>query len=419
MDRVVFKVHFTTSSPRKWWSQEEAVNADNEADLASEKRLRDEHRVVSRRIHILGAGSLGTFIAHALAGIPNRPPITLLLHQRKQLLLDSQRDWERQGTIEVKTDDLSDVRKDFDLERLMPLWKLAPQPPTDDDTIHNLIVAVKGPRVMPALLSVSHRLNRRSTIVFLQNGMGILDEVNQHLFKDAETRPNYVLGIVTHAVQAEGPFAIRHRVMGTTALAIVPRFPLERSSAGGGKRKEVWAPTSRYLLRTLTRTPVLAAVGFSPTDLTLLQLEKLVVSAVMDSLTVMFDCKNGALLFNVAVTRVMRLLLSEISLVIRSLPELQGVPNVNMRFSPERLESMIVSIAATTAGHLSTLLKEVRAGNETEIDYTNGYLIRRGEEIGIKCVMNYMLMQMVKGKRIIVKDELFGPLPMDRSMGQA
>lgn len=396
-----------------------ASNADDEVDVASEKRLRDEHRVISRRIHILGVGSLGTFIAHALAGIPNRPPITLLLHRRKQLLLDSERDWERQGTIEVITDGMSDVRRDFDVERLLPVWKLVRQAPTDEATIHNLIVAVKGPRTLSALSSVSHRLNHRSTIVFLQSGMGVLDEVNQKLFEDAETRPNYILGIVTHAVYTVGPFSVRHSGMGTTALGVVPRFPLEPSSAGPENRKEVWAPTSRYLLRTLTRTPVLAAVGFSPTDLMLLQLDKLTVIAVMDSLTVMFDCKNGHLLFNDAVTRVMRLLLSEISLVVRSLPELQGVPNLHMRFSPDRLESMIVSIATTTAEQLSTMLKEVRAGNETEIDYTIGYLIRRGEEIGIKCVMNYMLMQMVKGKRIMVNKELYGQLPMDRSVGQA
>lgn len=418
MGRAVFKVYFTTSRPRKWWSQEEANKADEEVNAALEEKHRDGHRVISRRIHILGVGTLGTFVAHALAGIPNRPPITLLLHRRKAWD-DWQRERERQGTIEVTTDGMSDVRRDFDVERVTLSSKLVRQPPRDEDTIHNLILAVKGPRTLSALASVSHRLNQRSTIVFLQNGMGILEEVNQNLFRNVETRPNYILASVTHGIYLQKPFSVRHLGMGTTALGVVPRFPPERLPDGAGKRKDVWAPTSRYLLRTLTRTPVLAAVGFSPTDLMLLQLDKLAASAVIDPLTVMFDCKNGDLLFNGAVDRVMRLLLSEISLVIRSLPELQGVPNVQMRFSPDRLESMIVSIATMTTEKISVMLKEVRAGNETEIDYINGYLIKRGEEIGIKCVMNYMLMQMVKGKRIMINKEVYNQIPMEGSTGQA
>ncbi|KAA6408156.1 MAG: 2-dehydropantoate 2-reductase [Lasallia pustulata] len=405
-----------TSPARKWWSQGEADIADDEPNAELQKKHWDEHPVISRRIHILGVGTVGIFVAHSLAGIPNRPPITLLLHRRK-LWIDWHQDTERPETLEVITEGMSDVRKNFDVERVMPSWKLVREPPADEVTIHNLIVTVKGPRVLSALSLVSHRLNQRSTIVFLQTGMGILDEVNEKLFKDVETRPNYILGLLTHTLYPEEPFSVTHARLGTTAFAFVPRSPLERAPDGAGQRKDVWPPTSRYLLRTLTRTPVLAAVGFSPTDLTLLQLDKLTANAVIGPLTVMFDCKNGDLLFNNSVSRVMRLLLSEISLVIRSLPELQGVPNVQMRFSPDRLESMIVSIATMTAENLSGMLREVRAGNETEIDYINGYFIKRGEEIGIKCVMNYMLLQMVKGKRIIVNKEVYSQLPLEGFLG--
>ena len=35
---------------------------------------------------------------------------------------------------------------------------------------------------------------------------------------------------------------------------------------------------------------------------------------------------------------------------------------------------------------------------ETEIDFINGYIIARGEELGIKCVMNFLIQQLVAGK---------------------
>ena len=75
--------------------------------------------------------------------------------------------------------------------------------------------------------------------------------------------------------------------------------------------------------------------------------------------------------------------------------------NVNMRFDTLRLERYVFSIAKKTAGNYSSMLQDVRESRQTEIDYLNGYIVRRGEEMGFHCVMNYMLMHMVKGKNKI------------------
>jgi len=109
------------------------------------------------------------------------------------------------------------------------------------------------------------------------------------------------------------------------------------------------ALSSRYLLRTLTRSPILACAAFPTLDLLQLQLEKLAINAIMNPLTALLDLPNGRLLHNHTLSKVQRLLLAEISLVLRSLPELEGVPNVRMRFSPERLETLTMSMTAKTA----------------------------------------------------------------------
>jgi 2-dehydropantoate 2-reductase len=94
----------------------------------------------------------------------------------------------------------------------------------------------------------------------------------------------------------------------------------------------------------------------------------------------------------------MRLLLAEISLVLRSLPEFEGVPNVRMRFCPKRLEALVVSVAAKTAQNSNSMREDVRKGRVTEVEYINGYVVKRGEEMGVKCVLNYLVMQLVLGK---------------------
>ena len=108
-----------------------------------------------------------------------------------------------------------------------------------------------------------------------------------------------------------------------------------------------------------------------------------------------------------------RLLLAETSLVIRSLPELKGVPNVNSRYSPDRLESAVVGIATKTAENVSSMLQDVRAHKRTEIDYINGYIVRRGEEMGLKCITNYVVMQLVKARGGMVQKAAKEMLPDD------
>ena len=417
--RGVKSLSFSTSHSALWWpdSQDdfEYSEINNGASTAESAHavVRGEpqiHRVLDSRVYILGIGNIGKLVAHSLAGIPNPPPITLLFH-RSGLL----QDWKAQGEeLDLVTQGISLKRKGFQTELAIPLDHVGSVTREQSSAIQNLVVAVKGPRTVAALSTIAHRLDRESTIVFLQNGMGILDEINDKIFPSLESRPNYMLGIISHGLHEVSTFKSIHAGIGTTALGLVPRYDShDHHTTGNPRRSHPGLPaSSRYLLRTLTRTPALAAVGFHPTDLLQLQIEKLAVNAIINPLTVMFDCKNGDLRYNFAITRVMRLLLSEISFVIRSLPELQDVPNLRVRFSPERLEQLVIGIAEKTALNDSSMLQDVRLGKNTEIDYINGYIVRRGEALGIRCVMNYMLLQMVKGKSQMTDKKVHSLLPI-------
>ena len=156
--------------------------------------------------------------------------------------------------------------------------------------------------------------------------------------------------------------------------------------------------SSRYLLRTLTRSPILACAPFPYLDLLQLQLEKLAINACLNPVTTLLNIRNGAILSNTSLNRVHRLLLAEISLVIRNLPELAGLSGVRVRFSPERLETLLTGVAQKTAENSSSMREDVRRGKNTEVEYINGYIVKRGEQQGVKCVLNYLIMQLVLGK---------------------
>lgn len=107
----------------------------------------------------------------------------------------------------------------------------------------------------------------------------------------------------------------------------------------------------------------------------------------------------------------MRLLLSETSLVLRSLPELAHIPGIATRFDPGRLETLVVRVASKTKDNVSSMLADVRAGRRTEVEYMNGWVVKRGEELGVRCTMNFLVKELVKGKQGMVQWELGEDVP--------
>ena len=433
---------------------------------------------VPKRIHILGTGSIGKLVAHSLRSLPDPPPVTLVLHRYNLLaawakgpkvitLNDEGHDVQR-GGLDVEL--MREIRKEYGRERqagepgvyevsdamegrvspheaaqvlqdqdkqkmaagsrepkeaYKPFSQGRGDYAISDEPIHNLIITTKTPTTVSALTALKSRLLPTSTLCFLQNGMGVIDDVNEKLFPDPATRPNYMQGIITHGANVpphkaeQDPFYAVHAGKGTIALGLLPREgpsavrPDDDATDVKDVKDEKWAPSSRYLLRTLARSPVLCAIGFTPTELLQQQLEKLVVNSVLNPLTAILDNRNGSILHNFPLTRTMRLLLAETSHVIRSLPELQNVPNVNTRFSPQRLEDLVVSVTQRTADNISSMLADVRAGRRTEIEYINGYIVKRGEEMGLKCLVNYAIMQTVIGKALMTRREVHGEVPVE------
>lgn len=288
----------------------------------------------------------------------------------------------------------------------------APEGSISEEPIHNLVLSVKAGITVSALMSVRHRLTPASTILFLQNGMGQIDEVDEEVFPNPETRPRYLSGVISHGVHTHPDMEATHAGFGTIAIGVPITKPSPTSNSQVSPSDMTLDGTSRYLLRTICRSPTLAAVPNSPTELLQAQLDKLAINAVINPITALLDTRNGALLYNFALTRSMRLLLGEISLVIRNLPELAHLPNVSTRFAPDRLETLVVGIAHKTRNNISSMLADTRVGQPTEVRYINGYMVKRGEEMGITCYMNYLIMQLVRGKQQLISHERQDDFPV-------
>lgn len=282
----------------------------------------------------------------------------------------------------------------------------------DDSTIECAIVTVKANQTVKAISSIRERLTRDSTILLLQNGMGAIEELNKKVFPDPSNRPHYMAGVFSHGLFQMSPFQVVHTGVGTTVLSPAPSREV---AATANDNDAHWPPTTKYLLRTLTLTPPLVAFAETPSSIIQYQLEKLAMNAVINPLTCLMECKNGEILYNYKFTRLMRLLLIEISSVILALPEMQGIPGIEARFDPERLRWMAVQLASKTRNNTSSMLQDLLHGRPTEINYINGYIVRRGEEVGIKCVVNFMIKEMVQGKVALQAHRESEAVPVDIS----
>jgi 2-dehydropantoate 2-reductase len=268
------------------------------------------------------------------------------------------------------------------------------------NTISNLIITTKATRVLTALTSVKHRLNPQSTTLFTQNGMGIFrtsDEANKslkHQLKDAGT---FIGAINTHGIFSNGPFS--STLAGKANLTISSPTKLSK-------------PSSAFV-NLLTSSDILNADIIPWPEFLLRKLEKLAINACINPLTALLTCKNGELLTRPPIIQLTRLLLSEISQLLQCLPVILTISNsanslefdIPTRFSAEELEQKVVEVAKQTAANTSSMLQDVQAGRETEIEFITGYLLKRGRECGVDMPVNEQVYNMVKaGRSLKVED---------------
>ncbi|KAF9934212.1 hypothetical protein FBU30_002905 [Linnemannia zychae] len=87
--------------------------------------------------------------------------------------------------------------------------------------IHHLLVATKTYQTVEAISKIRHRLRPWTTIVLMQNGMGVREELCEAMgWMEEHERPNFVQGIISHGVQKTGDTVV-HTGKGHVWLAPV------------------------------------------------------------------------------------------------------------------------------------------------------------------------------------------------------
>lgn len=179
---------------------------------------------------------------------------------------------------------------------------------SDPHAIDSLIVTTKADLTVEALEPFVHRLTPASTVVLLQNGMGLLEEVTQSFWPHKEDRPRFLVGNVTHGAWVKRQCHVVHAGVGNIWLGVPPdtmalpgadassQPSVEPSSLPGSLAGSSHHYTLLSTLATLFSIPDLAAqLSADWPAYQVRALQKLVVNACINPLTAILDCRNGEL----------------------------------------------------------------------------------------------------------------------------
>lgn len=222
-----------------------------------------------------------------------------------------------------------------------------------------LLVTLKAWQVSEAVKNLQFILPESCPVLLLHNGMGTLDELKS-------LRQPLLRGVTTHAAKHDGTVII-HVAAGITHVG-----PISPAAAAMSELAE----TLHAALPDVAWHNNVAAAAW----------QKLAVNCVINPLTVFYNCTNGELAEH---TEDIEALSNEVAAVM----EREG-----QHISREWLIDYVMEVIRSTAGNTSSMLQDIRAQRRTEIDYINGYVIRRARAQGLATPENNRLYEFIKRK---------------------
>lgn len=274
--------------------------------------------------HVLGAGAMGCLFASKLqlAGCP-----TTILSRRAGAATSASVTIEADGS-----------RTSVELQQSAT---------TDPDPIALLLVTTKAQDVCTAVQSVNHRLDGASQVLLLSNGLGFGNELRAVLPK-----LNFYSGTTTEGAYRLGDQHIYHAGNGHTRIG---HTEISTPPAWFGK----WAEA------------VYPSIWDSEIDQALWL--KLAINCAINPLTALHGCRNGELAEPPLAIHV-RALCQEIMAVSAA----AGFSAVT-----KDLPEQVAEVIRSTADNRSSMLQDITAGRDTEIEYITGHLLRVAKLHGI------------------------------------
>ena len=259
--------------------------------------------------------------------------------------------------------------------------------PSTKSKIKHVIIATKAFDCLSALDSISHRIDSNSVVLVLSNGVLRVAEDIQSRFQDEGRRksdmPLILLGLTTHGSirqQSGQPasLSLTHTGLGSTMIGLT-KFTSYTNQVD----------QFREILEKAWTNSLLFSFTSNPETLYLALTKKLVTNSCLNPLAAILECLNGDLV----APELIEIMSNVCHEAIDLFPELVGIGH-------DRLVFDAIQVATSTRANRNSMLVDIQSNqnNQTEIDYLNGYIVKRALDLNKKAIVNEMLTRLIKMK---------------------
>ncbi|KAL6361321.1 hypothetical protein LRP88_04788 [Fusarium phalaenopsidis] len=252
--------------------------------------------------------------------------------------------------------------------------------------IDQLLVTGRGFEAVKAIASVKDRVDENTTICLMNDGMGVLEEVREKIFNGTYSGPTFMLGHMSHAL-------VFNRNRGSVKELKAGRTVLTMADTALRSLKGLRASPDGTLLRSLQLAPSLKA-STSPYDRWLkFKLPSMMFTAAVEPVCVLLDLPYNGLLHNRSAQSMMNKLLDEMATVVENLPEVQGSTELLNFLQGEGLKRFCYRRITGKAMAPSELVKRIEKGLQTDMNYQNGYFLKRAKTLGLEMPTNRLMIR--------------------------
>lgn len=226
------------------------------------------------------------------------------------------------------------------------------------------IVATKAIHTRSAIAQVAHAFDGASAICSVQNGVGNEEIIAEHV--------KYVIrGTTFPAGHPVGPGHVGFDIKGDTWIG-----PFEPTNTAMSKVEELAGLITRSGMNVIALKDARGA-----------QWTKLIFNAATNPVGALTLLHHGAATRFPATAHLFNDLITEGEAVAKALGiELHGDPR-----------ALVQKGASAPGKHRASMLQDVLAKRQTEVDFMNGAIVKWGEETGIPTPLNKAVWELIKG----------------------
>ncbi|KAL2269549.1 hypothetical protein VTJ83DRAFT_1733 [Remersonia thermophila] len=373
----------------------------------------------SDQLHVMGLNLTGRYIAHTLAGCQTIPPVRYILHSRSVA-----RKWRQAGEQLVLQRGVQVVAHTRVIGEYAPLPDSEPVPgsgvdPEVVEPIANLIVTLPAAHVVRAIGRIRHRLDHRSTICLVNDGLGVAEALVEAYFPNELTRPVFVLGHFTTSLgHTTQDFSVAEIRPGRLYLSLLATHG--RREPGQHLRIKRHPPPERtvratHLIRLLSAIPGLHATGHPMHDFLRYKLPSAVFRTVVDPVAALLDCRYDQLARNAYARQLMDRLFGEVAQVMSLVPECRDSEKLRRYVTSTRFRDDVFHKLMRQRTADSRMRSLVGRGFDTDIDFLSGYFVRRGHEVQAPPLALDSVMWAVKARQLAVMEDMARDIPFQET----